>query len=111
MYLTAYDFYCNESEKSDEESWVAQSPSDTQYPTITITSPNGADDWQAGTTQNIQWSYTGDPGSDVRIFLLKDGIVDHVIRDETPIGSSGSGKSSLLNVKMRHDNLNFTIIL
>jgi len=58
---------------------------------ITVNSPEGGENWQAGTTQTIQWSYTGNPGSEVRIFLLKDGIVDHVIRDETSIGSSGSG--------------------
>jgi len=37
--LTAYDTSDNESEKSDEVSGVAQSPPDTQNPTITITSP------------------------------------------------------------------------
>jgi RHS repeat-associated protein len=58
---------------------------------ITITSPNGGENWQAGTTQTIQWSYTGNPGSDVQIELLKGGTVDQIITTSIPIGSSGSG--------------------
>jgi Leucine-rich repeat (LRR) protein len=29
------------------------------YPTITVTSPNGGQNWDAGTTQTVTWSYTG----------------------------------------------------
>lgn len=29
------------------------------YPTITVTSPDGGQDWDAGTTQAVTWSYTG----------------------------------------------------
>ena len=36
-------------------------------PTITVASPNGGESWQAGTTHAIQWTYTGDPGSTVKI--------------------------------------------
>jgi RHS repeat-associated protein len=58
---------------------------------ITVSSPNGGEDWQSGTTQTIQWSYTGNPGSDVQIELLKGGIVDQIITTGIQIGSSGSG--------------------
>jgi len=65
----------------------------TPPPTISIavTSPDGGDDWQAGTTQTIQWSYTGNPGPDVKIELLKSGVLDQTIISSTPIGSGGTG--------------------
>lgn len=59
---------------------------------ITVTSPNGGENWQTGTTHTIQWSYTGDLGPDVKIELLKGGVVlDPPIVSSTPIGNSGSG--------------------
>lgn len=42
---------------------------------ITLNSPNGGENWQAGTTQTIQWTYTGSPGDFVDIHLLKNGVV------------------------------------
>ncbi len=60
-------------------------------PNITVISPNGGENWQAGSSQTIKWSYTGNPGSDVEIELLKSGVVDTVIIPSTPIGSNGSG--------------------
>ncbi|MFC1795038.1 Ser-Thr-rich GPI-anchored membrane family protein, partial [Planctomycetota bacterium] len=38
---------------------------------ITVTSPNGGENWQRGTSQNIAWDSVGDVGSDVRIELYK----------------------------------------
>ena len=40
-------------------------------PTITVTSPNGGETWQRGTSHTVTWSYTGSPGSNVKITLLK----------------------------------------
>ena len=34
---------------------------------ITVTAPNGGENWQQGSSPLIQWSYTGDVGSTVRI--------------------------------------------
>lgn len=59
--------------------------------TITVTSPNGGESWQAGTTQTIRWTYTGDPGSYVKIELLKGGVVNRTIASSTPVGTAGSG--------------------
>jgi len=42
----------------------------TQPPSITVMSPDGGDTWQRGTSQTITWSYTGSPGSMVKIVLL-----------------------------------------
>ncbi len=60
-------------------------------PTITVTSPNGGENWQAGSTQTIQWSYIGNPGSDIKIELLKGGVVNKVIVSRYSIGSGGAG--------------------
>ncbi len=54
---------------------------------ITVTSPNGGETWQAGTTQTIRWTYTGNPGSSVKIELYKGGVLNRVIVLSTPIES------------------------
>ena len=64
-------------------------------PTITVTSANGGETMQAGWTgymnPNIQWKFTGDPGANVKIELLKGGALNSVIAPSAPIGSGGSG--------------------
>ncbi|MBM4461703.1 MAG: hypothetical protein FJ012_00005, partial [Chloroflexi bacterium] len=65
-------------------------------PTITVTSPNGSETWQAGTYQTITWTYTGNPGAYVKIDLLKAGVVNSVIISSRLIGSGGSGSYSWL---------------
>lgn len=60
--------------------------------TITVTSPNGGEDWMAGTRHQITWSYSGlsDAGS-VKIELWKGGTLNLLIQDGAPIGTAGSG--------------------
>lgn len=58
---------------------------------ITVTSPNGGENWQAGTTQIIRWDYKGDLGPEVAIELLRGGLVNLTINASIPIGSSGTG--------------------
>jgi YD repeat-containing protein len=58
---------------------------------ITIISPNGGETWQAGATQEIDWSYLGNPGSAVEIDLLEAGTLNTTIAASVPIGTSGSG--------------------
>jgi GH25 family lysozyme M1 (1,4-beta-N-acetylmuramidase) len=60
-------------------------------PSITVTSPNGGEIWQRGTSQRINWHYTGSPGSYVKIALLKGSSVVGTIKSNVSIGSSGSG--------------------
>ena len=63
-------------------------------PTITVTSPNGGETMQAGGPGHepeFQWTYTGDPGSNVKIELLKGGVLNSTIAASVPIGSGGSG--------------------
>ncbi|HZV47169.1 MAG TPA: Ser-Thr-rich GPI-anchored membrane family protein, partial [Thermodesulfovibrionales bacterium] len=61
---------------------------------ITVTSPNGGEMWQPGSAKSIQWTYTGDPGSNVRIELLRGGVLDSVIAGSTSKGVSGTGSYS-----------------
>ncbi|MBF7083258.1 GPI anchored serine-threonine rich family protein [Desulfallas sp. Bu1-1] len=62
--------------------------------TITVTSPNGGEDWAAGSTHNVTWNYTGDPGAQVKIELLKGDAVDTVISSGAPVGTEGAGSYS-----------------
>lgn len=62
--------------------------------TITVTSPNGGEDWTAGSMHNVTWNYTDDPGTQVKIELLKDGAVNTVISSGTPVGTEGAGSYS-----------------
>ena len=48
---------------------------------IVVTSPNGGENWQAGTTQNINW--TDNITDLVRIELYKGGTLNSVIVDST----------------------------
>ena len=61
-----------------------------EFETLTVTSPNGEENWQIGTTQTIRWIYTGNLGSDVTIEILKSGAVVQTFL-YIPIGNDGSG--------------------
>ena len=65
--------------------------SGTTTPTITVTSPNGGEAWYKSTSHAITWSYTGTPGSTVKIVLLKAGAEVSTLAASAPIGSSGKG--------------------
>ena len=51
----------------------------TTVPSITVVSPNGEEKWKHGTTHTISWSKTGNPGTNVKIELLKGTAVNRVI--------------------------------
>jgi hypothetical protein len=57
-------------------------------PTITVTKPAGGDTWPLGSTQVITWSFTGNPGSSVKIDLLKGGVYNQTISNSASIASS-----------------------
>jgi C1A family cysteine protease len=59
--------------------------------TITVSTPNGGETYQVGTTQTIRWNYTGSPGSYAKIELLKGGVLNSTITSSTYIGIGGSG--------------------
>jgi len=61
-------------------------------PPITVVVPNGGENWRGmGSTHTIRWSYTGSPGSSVKIELLKGTAVNRVIIPSISIGVGGSG--------------------
>lgn len=61
---------------------------------INVTSPNGGETWAVGSTYDITWEYTGDPGSTVRIRLFEAGSVVGDIVTSTSSGSGGTGSYS-----------------
>ena len=63
-------------------------------PTITVVTPNGWKNWAAGSTQTITWTYTGNPGSAVKIELLNAGSPS--IPYYAVVGSGGNGSYNLI---------------
>ena len=59
-------------------------------PTITLVSPNGGESWVGGTSHVIIWTYEG-AGKNVRIDLIKDGVLGEVLSYSAPIGIGGNG--------------------
>ena len=60
-------------------------------PAITVVSPNGGETWLVGSTQSVQWSYTGNIGGYVKVELLKGGVVTRTIASFASVGSGGNG--------------------
>ena len=59
--------------------------------TLSVTSPNGGETWQRGTSHTVTWSYSGSTGSTVKIVLVKAGTEVGTIASSVSIGSSGKG--------------------
>ena len=55
-----------------------------------VTSPAGGS-WRRGTTLLIKWTYTGNPGSFVKIELMSGSTVKTTINSRAKIGSGGNG--------------------
>ncbi len=59
---------------------------------LNIISPNGGEDWKAGSTHNIQWKYTGpDNWPYIRIELIKGDSTEFIIAPGVPRGTDGNG--------------------
>ncbi len=65
-------------------------------PTVTVVSPNSGETWPAGSRQTIRWNYTGNPGTYVKIELLKGGVVNRIIKSFALKGSEGNGSCNWL---------------
>jgi hypothetical protein len=73
---------------------VQLSGTGVQPKSITVVSPNGAEQWEGGTTKTIQWKYAGSIGSYVKIQLLKNGAKVLAVSSKTSIGNGGNGSFS-----------------
>jgi hypothetical protein len=62
-----------------------------EAPTMTIGSPNGGENWEAGSRQTIRWTFTENPGTYVKIQLLKHGVSVRTISSQAAIGTGGNG--------------------
>jgi len=58
---------------------------------LTILSPENGVTWYRKTCETIQWYYTGNPGSSVRVELWKGSKFVGIISASTGIGNAGSG--------------------
>jgi PKD repeat protein len=76
----------NGSDTETKTSYITVSP--IQLPTISVTTPNGGERWTIYRSQAIRWTYSGNPGSTVRIELYKSGVLNRVI---TPGTSTNAG--------------------
>ncbi len=61
---------------------------------ISVVSPNGGETSVAGSTQTAQWTYCGEPGTRVKIELLKGSMVNRTIASRVSTGSGGTGSFS-----------------
>jgi hypothetical protein len=46
---------------------------------ITVTSPDGGENWATGSLNTISWRFTGNPGPYVKIELYKGGMLSRMI--------------------------------
>lgn len=69
---------------------LARVTTNVHVPLLTVTTPDGGDVWQQGTTHTITWSSQNNPGTSVKIDLYSNhgGTLDRVIIPSTP--NSGS---------------------
>lgn len=61
---------------------------------LDLAAPNGGESWKRGTKQTIRWTYAGQPGTEVSLFLLKAGQVLQTVAARAPLGSGGAGSFS-----------------
>ena len=76
------------------DAFVAKLQLGKTFRTLTVTTPNTAVVWEAGTTKTIRWTYTGDLGPEVRLELLKGWNEPKIIASGTAIGTAGAGSFS-----------------
>lgn len=76
---------------------------------ITVTVPNGGESWSRGGKYTIKWTYAGNPGSYVKIELLKGGALNSTITSRTSLGSNGSGSYSWKIPSNQTTGSNYTI--
>ena len=61
----------------------------TEQPAILLITPRGGESWSVGSAYTINWTYKGDPGANVIIYLYKANTLSTI--SYAPIGTDGSG--------------------
>lgn len=61
---------------------------------LDLAAPAGGESWKRGTTQEIRWTYAGQPGTQVNLVLLRAGQVLQTIAARAPLGVDGAGSFS-----------------
>jgi hypothetical protein len=64
-----------------------------------VTSPNGGESWTAETAHTITWTYTGSPGTYVKIELYKGGVLNRAIASSV-LTSSGTYNWSIASTQV-----------
>lgn len=85
--------YPSIQDSSDQVFSIGMAPAGTN---LSVTSPNGGESWKRGTLQTVTWAYSGQPGAEVVILLLKAGSVLRTIAARAPLGADGAGSFSWL---------------
>jgi hypothetical protein len=83
--------YCDTNGRSNPDIKAAKFAVIVDPAAITVTAPNGGETWKVGTTQTVQWSYTGNPGPTVKVQLLKAGTLHSTVAAAAPVGTGGKG--------------------
>jgi hypothetical protein len=73
---------------------ISDGPFTISGPTMTVTMPNGGENFQMGSLLPMNWTYNGNPGSTVKIEVLRSGVLLKTLPG-IPIGTSGSGSYSV----------------
>jgi PKD repeat protein len=89
--LIVTNAYGSDSEIKTNYIRVISSSAPVTANSITVTSPNGGETWQRGSTHTVTWDYSGSPGSTVKIVLVKGTTEVGTISASTSTGSNGKG--------------------
>ena len=66
---------------------------------------------EAGSTRYISWTYTGNPGSTVQIFLIRPTYADLWVTQSTPIGTNGQGSFAWLIPSYESQGFGYKIMI
>jgi hypothetical protein len=76
--------------KDLSNNYFTLTPAGAVTPSVSVTSPNGGESWVRGSSHTITWSSSGTVGSNVKIEVLKAGVVVQTLSASTPNDGSFS---------------------
>jgi uncharacterized protein (DUF362 family) len=63
----------------DESRMILYSAEIGEQEELELTSPNGGESWSRGSLQTISWNFQGNPGTQLKILLLKGGLIKQTL--------------------------------